>query len=240
MTRSLTATVLVVEDEPRLVRLIRAILETANYRVLTVPTGDRAIHHAAIDNPDLIILDLLLPGTLDGYAVAERIREFSTVPIIMVTARTHESDRLRGFETGADDYITKPFSAPELLARVKAVLRRTQVADRSESTVNLGDIAIDLATQTISGPEGPVHLTPTERRLLLTLARNADRLMTHNAILQDVWGTAFQGDINNVRTYVRYLRKKIEPDPANPTYLQTISGVGYMLVTSPQGADTEA
>lgn len=238
MTKTQPATILVVEDEPRLVRLIRAILETADYRVITVPNGERAIEQAVLEHPDLILLDLLLPGPLDGYAVAERIRQFSMVPIIMVTARSHEEERLRGFEAGADDYVTKPFSARELLARVQAVLRRTRVPVDGLGRLKLGEITIDLAAQEVTGPEGPIHFAPTELRLLMTLARHHDHAMTHTDLLQEVWGSEFRDQLDYLRTYIRYLRKKIEPDPANPRYILTVPGVGYRLATTGREGET--
>ncbi|RIK41868.1 MAG: DNA-binding response regulator [Chloroflexi bacterium] len=225
------ARVLVVEDEPRLVQLLRAILEAAGYRVQVVSTGERALEHVALDMPDLILLDLQLPGQLDGFAVAERLRGFSMTPIIMVTAYGREEERLRGFAAGADDYITKPFSARELLARVQAVLRRTQVQADSPARVELGKLSINLATQQVSMGDEPLRLTPTEFRLLTTLARHPNQVLTHTELLTDVWGAEYRDEIDYLRTYIRYLRRKIEPDPANPRYLLTQPGVGYRLAT---------
>jgi len=232
MTNTKPATILVVEDEPRLVRLIRAVLEKADYRVITVHDGEHAIEQVLLEHPDLVLLDLLLPGPLDGYAVAERLRQFSMVPIIMVTARTHEEERLRGFEAGADDYITKPFSARELLARVQAVLRRTRVPVEGAGRLTLGDVTLDLAAMEVTGPEGPVHLSPTELRLLVALARHPGHAMTHTDLLREVWGPQFSDQVDSLRTYIRYLRKKLEPDPANPRYIVTVPGVGYRLATT--------
>lgn len=226
-----TATILVVEDEPRLVRLLRAILESARFRVLVVHDGERAIEQTAIESPDLILLDLLLPGHLDGFAVCQRIREFSLVPIIMVTARAREDEKLRGFDAGADDYITKPFSSKELLARVQAVLRRTQVGAESPARIQLGNLAIDLAAMQVTSSGKPVHLTPTEFQLLIALARHPNQVMTHTALLTEVWGAEFRDEIDYLRTYIRYLRQKLEPDPAHPQYLVTTPGVGYRLAT---------
>jgi DNA-binding response OmpR family regulator len=225
------ATILIVEDEPRLVRLIRAILESARYRVVAAPDGERAIEQAVLESPDLILLDLLLPGPLDGFAVCQRIREFSMVPIIMVTARAREDEKLRGFEVGADDYITKPFSAKELLARVHAVLRRTRVRADSPVTIRLGNVVIDLATQQITSGDRTIHLTPTEFRLLSALARHPNAVMTHSALLTEVWGAEYRDEVDYLRTYVRYLRRKLEPEPAQPRYLVTTPGVGYRLAT---------
>ncbi len=230
------AKILVVEDEPRLVRLIRAVLESARYQVLVVPDGERAIEQTALENPDLILLDLLLPGQLDGFMVCQRIREFSMVPVIMVTARTREDEKLRGFEVGADDYITKPFSAKELLARVRAILRRTRVGADSPAKIQLGDLVIDLASQQVTSSGKLVHLTPTEFQLLVALARHPNQVMTHTALLTEVWGADYRDEVDYLRTYIRYLRQKLEPDPAHPRYLVTTSGVGYRLATDESGS----
>ena len=224
--------VLIVEDEPRLVRLIRAILESAHYQVTVVSNGDQAIEHVAVETPDLVLLDLLLPGALDGFEVCRRVRGFSMVPIIMLTARAGEEDRLRGFDAGADDYIVKPFSAKELLARVKAVLRRSSTTAETPARVELGTLVIDLASQQVTSDGEPVHLTPTDFRLLVTLARHPNHVMTHTALLTEVWGMDYRDEIDYLRTYVRYLRQKIEPDPTNPQYLVTTPGVGYRLATN--------
>jgi two-component system KDP operon response regulator KdpE len=226
------ATILIVEDEPGLVRLLRSILEAAKYQVRAVPDGERALEQVALDPPDLVLLDLLLPGQLDGYGVCERIREFSMVPIIMVTARAREEEKLHGFAVGADDYVTKPFSAKELLARVQAVLRRSLVQADSPARLELGELVIDLAAQQVTIGGKPVHLTPTEFRLLLMLARQPDRVIPHATLLSDVWGPDYRDEVDYLRTYMRYLRQKLEPDPTNPRYLVTTPGVGYRLVTA--------
>jgi two-component system KDP operon response regulator KdpE len=228
---SAPARILVVEDEPQLVRLIRAVLEATGYTVTTVPEGERAIRQVALETPDLVLLDLLLPGTLDGFEVCRRIREFSMVPVIMVTARAREDEKLRGFEVGADDYITKPFSAKELLARVQAVLRRSRVRADSPATVQLGNLVIDMAAQQVTSNGRPIHLTPTEYRLLMTLARHPNHVQTHAALLTEVWGAEYRDEIDYLRTYMRYLRRKLEPDPAQPRFLLTVPGVGYRLAT---------
>lgn len=225
------ASILVVEDEPRLVRLIRAILESAGYRVATVPDGQRAIEMTALERPDLILLDLLLPGSIDGFEVCRRVRGFSMVPIIMLTASAGEDDKLQGFDAGADDYIVKPFGARELLARVRAVLRRSVVTAETPARIELGDLVIDMATQQVTSNGDLVHLTPTEFRLLVTLARHPNQVMTHTALLVEVWGSDYRDEIDYLRTYIRYLRRKIEPEPANPRYLLTTPGVGYRLAT---------
>lgn len=225
------SSILVVEDEPQLVRLIRAILESTGYQVHVVPDGERALESIALDPPDLVLLDLVLPGEMDGFEICRRVRGFSMVPVIMLTARAGEDDKLRGFDAGADDYIVKPFSARELLARVKAVLRRSVVTAETPARVELGSLVIDMAAHQVTRDGELIHLTPTEFRLLVTLARHPNQVMTHSALLTEVWGIDYRDEIDYLRTYVRYLRQKIEPDPAEPKYLVTTPGVGYRLAT---------
>lgn len=225
------ARILVVEDEARLVRLIRAVLETQGYRVTVVPTGQRALDQVALEMPDLVLLDLRLPGGMDGFEICRRIREFSMVPVVMLTASAREEEKLAGFDAGADDYITKPFSSRELLARVQAVLRRTQVKQDSPAVIEVGDLTINLASQRVSIAGESVHLTPTEYRLLLALARQPNRVLTHTALLTEVWGSEYRDEVDYLRTYIRYLRQKLEPDPSHPRYLITRAGVGYSLST---------
>jgi two-component system KDP operon response regulator KdpE len=219
-------------EADHLTKLVADILEAGGYRVLVAHDGERALEQVALEAPDLILLDLLLPGPLDGYAVCERLRTFSMIPVIMVTARVREDEKLRGFEAGADDYVTKPFSAKELLARVQAVLRRSRTTAASPPVVEFGDITINLASQQVTSGGAPVHLTPTEYRLLMALARHPDHVMTHTELLVEVWGAEFRDEIDYLRTYVRYLRRTLEPDPANPRYLLTVPGIGYRLATT--------
>lgn len=223
------ATILVVEDEPRLARLIESILRTARFNVMTADTGESALERTALDAPDLILLDLLLPGDLDGFQVCQRVREFSLVPIIMLTARAREEDKLRGFELGADDYLVKPFSARELLARVQAVLRRSLGVPRGPARISHGTLTIDLAAHRVTVDDQEVHLTPTEYRLLLALARQPGRVLPHEHLLSEVWGAEYRNEVEYLRTYIHYLRQKLEPDPANPRHLLTQPGVGYLL-----------
>ncbi len=230
--QALDAKILVVEDEARLVRLIRAVLESQGYRVTVTPTGERALEQVALEMPDLVLLDLRLPGGMDGFEICRRIRAFSMVPVVMLTASAREEEKLAGFDAGADDYITKPFSARELLARVQAVLRRTQVKQDSPAVIEVGELTINLASQRVSVSSEPVHLTPTEYRLLLALARQPDRVMTHTALLTEVWGIEYRDEVDYLRTYIRYLRQKLEPDPKHPRYLITRPGVGYSLSTA--------
>lgn len=231
------ATILVVEDEPRLVRLIESILRTADYRVLTAGTGADALEMVALEAPDLILLDLLLPGDIDGFDVCRRVREFSDVPIIMLTARTQETDKLRGFELGADDYVTKPFSAKELLARVQAVLRRSRGFTAGPARLTVGDLVIDLAAHRVTRDGEDIHLTPTEFRLLVALARRPGRVIPHDQLLTEVWGAEYRDEVEYLRTYMRYLRQKLERNPTRPTHLLTEPGVGYVLAAEPDEND---
>jgi two-component system KDP operon response regulator KdpE len=227
-------TVLVVDDEPRYVRLLRANLESEDYRVVSASDGLAAVQKAEAEDPDLIVLDLMLPG-LDGYEVCRRIREFSTVPIIMLTARREQIDKVRGLDLGADDYITKPFDATELLARVRAQLRRSTIGQpkRLAPPFTLGDLCIDFAQQKASIDGSEIALSPTEYRLLYQLATNAGRVLVQDELVNLVWGAAYRDEPDVLRVYVRRLRLKIEPDPSAPRYILTKQGVGYTM-PSPQ------
>jgi len=223
--------ILVVDDDPRLCRLVREVLNAAGYEILTSSGGQQAIEVLALEQPDLVLLDIILKD-MDGYQVARRMREFSDAPIIMLTARITESDKLTGFEAGADDYITKPFNSKELLARVRAVLKRSQkTASPSADTILVcGDLCIDMARRraTVRGRE--VHLTPTEYNLLHELATHPNQVLLHEHLLTVVWRPEYRDDLDYLRAYIRYLRQKIEADPAAPKIIQRCPGVGYMLV----------
>jgi two-component system KDP operon response regulator KdpE len=226
----MTETLLVVEDEPRVMRLISEVLKAVGYRVIAATTGEAAISMAALEQPDLILLDILLPHGPDGYQVCRRIREFSAVPVIMLTAKAQESDMLRGFDAGADDYLTKPFSAKELVARVRAVLRRVQRQETGPVTNLLcHDLEIDFVRRAVKVRGQPVRLTRTEYALLYQLAIHPNRVMTHQDLLVAVWGPEYRDDVDYLRAYVRYLRRKLEPDPAHPQLIVTSPGVGYVL-----------
>jgi two-component system KDP operon response regulator KdpE len=208
------------------------VLTAAQYEVLVAGGGKRAVEMAAIERPDLVLLDLILPGDLDGYEVARRLREFSSMPIIMLTARVTEGDKLRGFDVGADDYITKPFSAKELLVRIRAVLKRSQgeVGSPSEAEIHCGDLRIDLARRRTVVRGREVHLTPTEYSLLHELARHPNQVLLHEQLLNAVWGPEYRDDVDYLRAYIRYLRQKIEADPGHPKIIQRCPGIGYVLV----------
>ncbi len=223
---------MVVDDEPRLVRLVREVLTAVGYKVLSAGDGQEALETLAVEQPDLILLDILLPGGMDGYQICSQVREFSTVPIIMLTAKAQEVDMLHGFDVGADDYLTKPFNAKELIARVKAVLRRSELpAKEAMITADFvcGDLVISFARHKIKVRGQETSLTPTEFRLLQQLALNANRVMLHDDLLSKVWGPEYRDDIDYLRVYVRHLRRKIEKNPSEPRHILTTPGVGYML-----------
>lgn len=225
--------VMIVDDEPKIIHLVREILNAAGYEVLAAMNGERAIEQAAVEQPALVILDIVLgtPNSMDGYEVARRIRQFSEMPIIMLTARVRESDLLQGFEVGADDYLTKPFSAKELLARIKAVLKRSQLSKGPEHTseIQCGDLCIDFSRHKVTRGKEEIHLTPTEFDLLCELARHPNQVLVHEHLLTSVWGAEYRQDNDYLRAYIRYLRKKIEIDPSNPKLILRCPGVGYML-----------
>jgi two-component system KDP operon response regulator KdpE len=224
--------ILVVDDDPRLIRLVREILSAAGYQVITHLDGEEAIGVIAVEQPNLVLLDIVLEGQ-DGYQICRRVREFSDVPIIMLTARVTEADLLAGFDAGADDYITKPFSSKELLARVRAVLNRAQksVAPISVAEIECGDLSIDLSRRCVKVTGMEVNLTATEYNLLYQLATNHDHVMLHEQLLTEVWGPEYRDDVDYLRSYIHYLRKKLERDPSHPKMITNIQGVGYMLST---------
>jgi DNA-binding response OmpR family regulator len=224
------ATILVVDDEPRYVRWITVNLRASGYRVLTAADGQTALDLTAGERPDLVLLDIGLP-VLNGLEVCRRIREFSTVPIIMLTAKAAEADKVAGLDAGADDYLPKPFGPPELMARVRAVLRRARYAESptAEPVFQHGDLEIDFARHAVSRGGEPVTLTPTEYKLLVQLARHAGRVLVPEELLTAVWGPEYRDETQHVRLYVSRLRRKIEPDPEQPRYVLTKPGIGYLF-----------
>jgi two-component system, OmpR family, KDP operon response regulator KdpE len=222
--------VLVADDDPLIQRLVRTHLDRAGFRVLMAGDGEAALDLAAAEQPDLIVLDLMLPG-LDGFEVCKRIREFSLVPVVMLTARGEQVDKLRGFEVGADDYLTKPFSPPELLARIQAVLRRAErgSAGSSPSVVRCGDLMIDFVRRRVLVNDELVKLTPTEFQLLQQLALNAGKVLSHTELLTSVWGPEYRDDRDYLWAYVRHLRRKLEPDAEHPRHILSEPGYGYVL-----------
>lgn len=224
--------VLVVDDEPRYLTMIRFNLETAGYRATCVATGEEALSVLATHEPDMILLDVMLPG-LDGFEVCRRVRELSTCPIIMLTAKGTNEDKVQGLRLGADDYVTKPFSAQELLARVEAVLRRArppESAKRQPATLAFGDLEIDFPRKQVLLAGADVRLSPTEYRLLCCLAASAGTVLSRGELLAQVWGDAYKGEDEILRVTLWRLRQKLADDPANPRYIITRPGLGYMLV----------
>ncbi len=227
---TIKATILAVDDEPRVLKLLKANLESSGYAVLTAADGEEALQTMERELPDLVLLDLMLPK-MDGYAVCRRIREFSAVPVIMLTARSAQVDLIHGFEVGADDYLTKPFSITELLMRVQAVLRRSKWPEEivSRQGFKAGPIEIDFAQHLVMTAGNAVKLTPTEYRLLAYMASNANRVLMHRELLRAVWGPEYGEETEYLRVYMRYLRQKLEPEPSKPQYLLTQPGAGYMF-----------
>jgi two-component system KDP operon response regulator KdpE len=224
--------ILVVDDEPKYVRGIQAILTASGYGVLTAQDGLTAIKLAASEHPHLVLLDVRMPG-MDGFETCRRIREFSMVPVIMLTAMAATSDKVKGLDAGADDYITKPYSAPELLARVKAVLRRAEGVDSPETAhaIQAGGLHIDFVQRRVLLQGTEVHLTSTEYRLLAELARRAGQVVAAETLLESVWGLGYEGEDRLVWRSIHRLRQKIEADPQHPRYIETRPGNGYVFAT---------
>ena len=225
------AQILVADDDPKMVHLVTEILTASGFDVLSTALGREAIEMVAVEQPDLLILDIGLADKMDGFEVAQRVREFSTIPIVMLTAKARESDLLQGFGAGTDDYLTKPFSARELLARIRALLSRARLESLapSQSSIPCGSLRIDLARRRVTVDGETVSLTRTEYNLLHELATHPNRVMLHEELLTTVWGLEYRNDLDYLRAYVRYLRRKLEPDPRNPQLIITHAGVGYML-----------
>jgi len=224
----MAATVMLVEDERKLRDLVRSYLERAGFTVLSTGSGAEAITMASAATPDLIVLDLGLPD-VPGETVDSELRALAPTPIVMLTAKSAEEDRIRGLELGADDYVTKPFSPRELVARLRAVLRRAG-AREDEPTIVADGLEIDLAARVVRRDGEEIHLTPIEHDLLRTLVRNRGRLMTHRALLTEVWGLQYADATDVLRTHIANLRRKLEPDDGPPRYIRTDPGVGYRFV----------
>jgi two-component system KDP operon response regulator KdpE len=224
--------VLVVDDEPQLRHLLRTTFAAQGFRVIEAETAARALIEAASHKPDLVILDLGLPDA-DGQDVVIGIRKWSSMPIVVLSARADEKQKVRALDAGADDYVTKPFSVAELLARARAALRRAvQSVEAENGSLQLGAVTIDLARRTASGPKGSIHFTPIEFRLLAALARHAGGVATQRQLLREVWGPDHVEHPHYLRIYMKQLREKIESEPARPRHLLTETGVGYRLVTN--------
>ena len=223
--------ILVVDDEPRMTKFVRMNLELEGYRVAEAANGLEALEKVKNEIPDLVILDVNMPE-LDGFETLRLIRQTTTVPVIMLTVKADEDDRIHGLELGADDYVTKPFSPRELASRVKAVLRRTAMAAPEEKTeIKVDDdLSIDFKRREVIVGGKHIKLRPTEYRLLYHLVNNAGYVMTHDMLLSKVWGHEYRDESQYVRLYINYLRQKIEPDPSHPKYILTEHGVGYRFV----------
>jgi two-component system KDP operon response regulator KdpE len=222
--------VLVVDDEMSYIRAVEINLEARGYQVLSAQDGQTAIDLVASEEPDLVLLDLRMPG-MDGFEVCRRIRDFTMVPVIMLTALAEDTDKVRGLDTGADDYITKPFSAEELVARVQAVLRRVELSERRKpkSSFQAGDLRVDFIRKRVFVHDQEVPLTPTEYRLLYTLIQQPGQVLVPRYLLENVWGPGYADEHSLLRQAIHRLRRKIEDDPRNPQYIQNRPGLGYVF-----------
>jgi two-component system KDP operon response regulator KdpE len=219
--------VLVVDDEPQIVRGLKVILRDAGYVVDTAETKQEALDAVSVRPPDAIVLDLVLPDG-SGVEVCSEIRSWSALPILVLSAVGDEREKVRALDAGADDYITKPFGTDELLARLRAVLRRS-VEDESEPAIAVGDLVVDMPAHRVTRGGEEIHLTPIEFDLLRTLAQNRGKLVTHKQLLRNVWGPAYETETHYLRVHFAHLRAKLEPNPSNPRYIVTDPGVGYRL-----------
>lgn len=223
--------ILTVEDDPAVRNLISVTLETHNYKFIPAATGEAAILEAVSHNPDIMLLDLGLPD-IDGIEIIKKIRQWPKLPIIVISARTEDRDKIDALDAGADDYLTKPFSVEELLARLRVTVRRLSYMQNSEETpifIN-GDLKIDYAARCVYIKERELHLTPIEYKLLYMLSKNIGKVLTHTAITNEIWGNALESDVASLRVFMATLRKKIEKDPSSPQYIQTHVGVGYRML----------
>jgi two-component system, OmpR family, KDP operon response regulator KdpE len=217
--------VLVCDDEPQVVRALKVVLQEAGFEVITTGTASEALDQAAVRPPEAAIVDLVLPDG-NGVDVCRRLREWSQMPILVLSAIGEEEEKVRALEAGADDYVTKPFASRELIARLEATLRRVD-SQPNEPAVLIDGLEVDFAARTVRCDGGDVHLTPIEYDLLRVLLQNRGRLMTHRALLVEVWGPAYESDTQTLRTHIANLRRKIEPDGRHPRYIRTDPGVGY-------------
>ncbi|HEU5437999.1 MAG TPA: response regulator transcription factor [Ktedonobacterales bacterium] len=230
--------VVIADDDPRLLRLVARTLELEGYQPLAFADGQQTLDALCQQIPDLLLLDVMMPK-LDGFALCRRVRDFSTVPIIMLTARGSADDKILAFDAGADDYLTKPFSVDELLARIRAVLRRaeltaTEQVAHIQAPVTVGDMHVDFGQHSVTFQGRALALTPIEYRLLAYLAENAGRVVTQDLLLERVWGPEYLGESHLLQVNINRLRHKLEADPAHPRYLLTKVGIGYLLAAYPQ------
>lgn len=226
----MTKKILIVDDEPRYLRLMEANLLPEGYEVIKAENGQGAIESVLANYPDLVLLDVMMPE-LDGFAVLERLREFSTIPVIIITARGNEGDRVKGLDLGSDDYIVKPFSAVEMLARVRAVFRRVEsnLVDVKETAFSHGNLRIDFARAEVHKGDRLVYLSATEYRLLLQFAHNVGSVLTMEQLLTDVWGLEYKDEKEILWVSISRLRQKVEDDPRTPEHIQTRAGIGYIM-----------
>lgn len=225
--------ILVVEDDAAVRNLISTTLETHDYKFHTAPTGETAILEAVSHNPDVVLLDLGLPD-IDGIDIIKKIRSWSKMPIIVISARSEDRDKIDALDAGADDYLTKPFSVEELLARLRVTFRRIHYSASAESQESAvftnGDLKLDYAASCVYMSDRELHLTPIEYKLLCLLSKNVGKVLTHAYITTEIWGSAWENDVASLRVFMATLRKKLEPDPAFPQYIQTHVGVGYRML----------
>jgi DNA-binding response OmpR family regulator len=228
-------TILAADDDPQILRLVARNLQFEGYEVLAVNDGQAALEQIEAHSPDLVLLDVMMPR-MDGFTVTQKVREFSSLPIILLTARGEDADKIHGLDLGADDYLTKPFSVEELLARVRAVIRRSQLGAAPHglsATMTVGELSIDYAQHLVTMRGREVTLTPTEYRILAYLAQNAGRVVTQDLLLEQVWGPEYAGESHMLQVNINRLRRKIEDDHTHPRYLLTKVGVGYLLAKQP-------
>ena len=218
--------ILMVDDDPHVLRSLGAALESHGYRVRSAVSGPVALEACAAERPDVVLLDLALPG-LDGVEVCRRLRSWSRVPILVLSARIHEQQKVQALDAGADDYVTKPFGTEELLARIRAALRRDQARIDEEPTIVSGGLVIDLLARRVTVDDREVHLTPTEYELLRVLATNPDRVLTHGYLLRTALGSGYEDALDNLRTFIAQLRRKLEREPSRPRWIVTEPAVGY-------------
>ncbi len=222
--------ILLIEDEPQMRRFLRVTLQSHGYRLVEADSGQEGLMQATTRNPDVVLLDLGLPD-IDGIGIAERLREWSEVPIIVISAREQEEDKIKALDAGADDYLTKPFGAGELLARIRVALRHKTMGQtgQKEPVFILDELKVDLASRQVFLSDKEIHLTPIEYRLLSVLIRHAGKVVTHTLLLKEVWGPSYSQQTQYLRVYMTQLRRKLEADPARPKFLINEPGVGYRL-----------
>ncbi|MPY78218.1 MAG: response regulator [Actinophytocola sp.] len=228
----MAARILVVEDDPSIRELTERGLRAAGFDVLTAATGDDGLRRFQVDHPDLVVLDVMLPG-LNGLDVCREIRAASVMPVVMLTARTDTVDVVVGLEMGADDYVTKPFEMPELIARVRAALRRASLTAPADDVLRLGAVRVDVAAHSVARGDERIELTPTEFRLLVELGRHAGHVLSREQLLDRVWGYDYLGDSRLVDATIQRLRGKIEAEPSRPQVIETVRGFGYRAAASP-------